>query len=125
MSITGEPEWRAWQPGDGLQCSESRSASAGIPCGPPVLLRIGRSRRVLCENHLASQFLRGGLGRANAEAEKQARETVLMNHWDEYQIELKQRRAEALAEALAAVPASFRPMVEKGLAAHEAETAVH
>jgi hypothetical protein len=62
--------------------------------------------------------VRGGLGGANAEAEKQARETVLLNHWDEYQDELQRRRDKAVAEVLAAIPANLRPMVEKGLAAH-------
>lgn len=122
MSAEPEIEWSPWQPGDGLQCSNINRAAAGHPCGPPVLVRRGRTRRLLCETHVATEFVRGGLGVSNAEAEKQARETVLLNHWDEYQSELQRRRAEALADVLAAIPDSLRPMVEKGLAAHSADS---
>lgn len=121
--------YRAWKPGDGLLCNLHGRAARDVPCGPPVVSRViedkpaGRGARkrpeVLCVNHLASRFIRGGIGILNAELDREAREAVLAAHWDEYLAERAKRRGQLHEQIAAAVPEEFRPLVREGLAAHE------
>lgn len=113
--------FRAWAPGDGLQCWLINRAAQGVPCGPPVVTqqRPGRPRvQVFCRFHLASRFIYGGVGRIASEMDREAREAVLAAHWDEYLTERAQRLDALHAELIAAIPEEFRPLVEAGMAAH-------
>ena len=120
--VSNEFEWRPWQPGDGLHCSHrQRGADCGLPVlvGTPLAQSRRVQRRILCEIHVAGFFIGGGLARAYAEADRQARETVLFAYWDEYQRDVVARKAKALAEALSGIPDELRPLIERGLAARE------
>lgn len=93
---------RAWEPGDGLACRGSKQAKR-IPCGAPVALVRSVTRdpagyrntrtvhSVYCERHVV-EIVRRQLGDANwlgvastQDTIRQAEETVLAAHWDEYQ----------------------------------------
>lgn len=124
--------YRPWAPGDGLNCKMINRATQGVPCGPPVISRdrtnagrYGTSRdiEVICQHHVASRFIHGGIGKMNAELERDAREAVIAAHWDEYVAEKELRRAAMIAEALAMIPDELRPLIEAGLAAHAAAEA--
>lgn len=120
-----QPEWRdrnerrrtvirAWEPGDGLECSYANRSARHFPCGPPVGLvtvhtrevvgaavsgwwRYKATSRAVCAHHLPGVASPGELRQA---AEKAALERLATNHWDEYRDcldkEVRDRRAAAI-----------------------------
>lgn len=109
---------KPWEPGDGISCSH-RNSRSHAPCTPPVaVIRTteppsastrysfgGTRKRVVCRNHLARMFSDSSIG---AEAERRAREAVLVAHWDEYQEQIKRQRVIASEEQFAGIPESLR-----------------
>lgn len=111
---------RAWEPGDGLSCSFSKSFSR-IQCGQPVAVVItkvganttygrGRTiRRVACALHLP------GIAKAphqvSAEAAKAAQERIVADHWDDYQAVLKEELSRRLGEVYEGIDEPLRRLI--------------
>lgn len=122
---TKEVSIRGWQAGDGLLCSHA-GMQRKFPCGKPVAVvrrvteretksHVERvSLRVVCTHHVAD-VVRQTVGESGwhnvgsaAVIEKEAREEVLVNHWDEYQA-LLLAKAESIHESyLSMIPESLR-----------------
>ena len=125
--MTNYSSIRAWQPGDGVACSRARQAPRDAPCGRPVAvyttpaeaIRYGgtfgtTTRRpiertfTVCANHIP-----GGLtpGEASAKARKAAAESLIVEHWDEYQALIEKYVADAQAARYEALPEDLRALL--------------
>lgn len=119
---------RRWFPGDGLYCSYGNHQRRE-PCGKPVAASktinpegnrrfsggVGSrmeyypkvTNRILCAAHLASLFALSP-GETRAQAEREAREELIAEHWDEYQASYKARIAAKREEQVNKIPESLR-----------------
>lgn len=128
---------RAWQPGDGLACTQGKRTNR-IPCGEPVAVvkslinngcRVGTPdqvmsayrgghessditiTRVVCLRHMATLF-DSNLGlTGDKDVEKRALEELAQRYWDQYS-EIKTRLIDELTEArFSVLPAELRSKV--------------
>ncbi|SLH07210.1 Uncharacterised protein [Mycobacteroides abscessus subsp. abscessus] len=115
---------RAWEPGDGIACTNSRNRSR-VACGEPVaVVKDVETKeagfhtpqvinRVFCLRHLANNFGENvGVGAEN-DIERKALEQVAKQHWDEYQTVVERMRSELLEARFAALPKDLRDKVIK------------
>lgn len=112
---------RAWRPGDGLTCWRAKAAPKDVPCGPPIAhitgwystYRTNLTPRtyVVCRNHLPGLPL---ASEVQVDAEKAAREELIVAHWDAYQ-ELLAKHVESLQrESLPDLPEELRTLLLAG-----------
>lgn len=117
---------RAWEPGDGIACHYTRRASVNRPCGPPVAVRIHtshpksdqphRHREVICAYHLTEEAQPGDL---RAQAERQARELVLVQHWEEYQEAIEEYMRPLVKQTIGDLPKELKLLVLDALARYD------
>lgn len=120
---------RAWKPGDGLTCHYTKRAPLVRPCGPPVAIRTHTSHptssrphrhtEVVCAYHLAEYAQPGDL---RARADQQAREEVLVAHWDEYQSAIERHLRPLLEQTIGDLPQELKLLVLDALARHDQES---
>lgn len=126
--MTNVSSIRAWHPGDGVTCSRIRQAPRDAPCGRPVAvyttsvdsIRYGdaltptRRRPIertftVCANHVPGALTPG---EASTKARKAAAESLIVEHWDEYQALIEKHVAEAQEARYAALPADVRALLD-------------
>lgn len=118
---------RAWRPGDGLMCSFAPRASVDRPCGRPVAVRVtswlGRGSQlrtsIVCMYHIGAAFLSPASLRA--EAERVAREKIVVDHWDDYQGAVRAELNARIEAALIELPEDLRQIIAEGIHAHREE----
>jgi hypothetical protein len=117
-------EVRAWQPGDGVNCSSSRAAKS--ICEKPVAtveqeFQPGPNkaktvkREVLCALHLGNRFGTMSSQQVVYDAAKVARESLVVAHWDEYQGYLAKAMKEARAVQLELCPDWAKDMISAAM----------
>lgn len=115
-----------WEPGDGLTCHYVKRAPLTRPCGPPVAVRIHtsqhsgnrRHREVICAYHLTEDAQPGDL---RAKADQQAREEILVKHWDEYQAAIERHMRPLVERTIGDLPEELKVLVLDALARHDME----
>ncbi|MFI7691743.1 hypothetical protein ACIBQ6_21930 [Nonomuraea sp. NPDC049655] len=106
-TFNGKLYIREWQPGDGLRCSVGKKTTR-VPCGPPVAVTLqvnsyrwrpneDRYQRVVCALHLPGVT---SAGEISADADKAARERLLVEHWEDYQRYVDEEVARRVEETI-------------------------
>ena len=126
MRYATHRQLRRWEPGDGLSCTHASRASQSRPCGPPVAVRLhtchantsmARPRKeVVCAYHLSDWANPGDL---RVKAEIQAREQVLVAHWQEYQNAITEYMDAAVKQTISDLPEEIKLLVLDALARHD------
>lgn len=119
-----------WEPGDGLTCHYVKQAPLTRPCGPPVAVRIHtshptsgnphRHREVICAYHLTKDAQPGDL---RAKADQQAREEILVKHWDEYQAAIERHMRPLVERTIGDLPEELKVLVLDALARYDQDRA--
>lgn len=117
---------RRWEPGDGLSCSYTTRASRSRPCGPPVAVRVHtshpqsdrphRHKEVICAYHLTEDANPGEL---RVQAEREAREEVLVKHWEEYQAAIEAHMVPLVERTISNLPEELKLLVLDALARYD------
>lgn len=120
MTLNGDNSLtiREWQPGDGLTCRYAKRSPKEIPCGPPVaavtqlISAVRRGDRyvtnVVCLNHLPGSVKPSEV---RTDADRAAREAVIVAHWDEYMEQLAAQVKRLQADRLSDLPQALQQLL--------------